>query len=488
VTVADWRLIDPMTPDHFHGWSGELVLDTGDPWTIEDFQMAFVVDLLRGFRECWLVMPEGNAKTTLVAALALYVCRYVRWSAIDVAGAAREQAQTDWDAAEGFVLRSPELEGVYTLNPGLRKIRCVESGSRIFIAAADARTGDGTRPTLCITDELHQHRDLKLYRTWRGKLRKRGGQIIAISTAGEPGSEFETVREKMRQSGRDVTRTETFVRSASAEVVGGSVLHEWAVPEDGDVGDLELVKRANPLRAITVDALRELRESNSMTETHWRRFNCGQAARSEAAAITEGEWFGAAVRDAIPEGEPVWAGLDVAWKWDTTALVPVWIRDAEYRLLGPADVLVPPRDGTSLEPSLVEDVLRRLHARNPVHTVVMDETRAEQLAVWIADELGARVVPWPHSPKMAALDYERFMEALREGWLHHTGDPKLTRHVLNAVAKVRAEGTRFDRPSQTREGGNQDMRVIDALVAAAMVHNAAAAEIGVDREPMIAFV
>ena len=32
------------------------------------------------------------------------------------------------------------------------------------------------------------------------------------------------------------------------------------------------------------------------------------------------------------------------------------------------------------------------------------------------------------------------------------------------------------------------MRVIDALVAAAMVHNAAAAEIGAEREPMIAWV
>jgi hypothetical protein len=37
------------------------------------------------------------------------------------------------------------------------------------------------------------------------------------------------------------------------------------------------------------------------------------------------------------------------------------------------------------------------------------------------------------------------------------------------------------------EIGARDAPVIDALVAAAMVHNAAAAEIGVDREPMIAW-
>lgn len=66
------------------------------------------------------------------------------------------------------------------------------------------------------------------------------------------------------------------------------------------------------------------------------------------------------------------------------------------------------------------------------------------------------------------------MEAIRLGWLKHSGDQAMTRHALNAVARVLPYGdARFDRPSQTRQGGAQDLRVIDALTAAAMVNSVA---------------
>ena len=478
----------PFTVEHYQAWCSDLILDTGQPWTLEEFQAAFLADVFAGYPECWLVIPEGNAKTTLIAGLGLYHLEFTLEADVPVAAASREQAEILYRAAEGLVRRSPKVRNRFRTLPGWRRIWFDEPGqhSRLQVFAADDRTADGVVPTMPLLDELHRHRDLRLYRTWRGKLEKRHGQMVAISTAGEPGSEFETMRERIRQSAADITRTETFVRAASAELV----LHEYAVPEDGDTDDLGLVKRANPLQAVTIEQLERKRQSPTFDPAHWRRFTCNLPTRSELAAITEAEWFGAARPDEpIPEGEPVWLGLDVAWKWDTTAAVPLWLVDNEHRYFGPAEILTPPRDGTSLDPNEVEAALVRLHTRNPLHTVVMDETRAEQLGAWIADELGARVVGYPYSPAIAALDYSRFMEALREGWLMHSGDPGLTRHVLNAIAKpLPSGGARFDRPSQTRQGGHQDLRVIDALVAAAMVHNVAAAEIGVEREPMIAWV
>ncbi len=82
------------------------------------------------------------------------------------------------------------------------------------------------------------------------------------------------------------------------------------------------------------------------------------------------------------------------------------------------------------------------------------------------------------SNSLACLDYARFMEALREGWLHHSGDPGLTSHALNAVARVLPQGdTKFERPKESRTVNDElaRRRVIDALVAAAMVHSTAAA-------------
>ena len=214
---------------------------------------------------------------------------------------------------------------------------------------------------------------------------------------------------------------------------------------------------------------------------HWRRLTCNLPTRAENAAITEAEWYGAQVNEDIPAGERVTVGLDLAFKHDTTAAVPLWIRDAEYRLLGKSTILTPPRDGNSLHPDLVENALLKIHERNPINRVVMDSNKAEWLISWIEDTIGCEVVDRGQSNKLACEDYDRFTEALRKGWLKHTEDRELTRHVLNAIARPATYGDlRFDRPSQSRlDRGKQDLRVIDGLVAAAMAHTSEAQEISV---------
>jgi phage terminase large subunit-like protein len=253
------------------------------------------------------------------------------------------------------------------------------------------------------------------------------------------------------------------------------VLHEWALPEQADPQDFKAVKAANPFSGITVAGLREKAGSPTMTLGHWLRFVCNRPTRADNAAITEAEWHAAAAPEPVPEGEGVFLGLDVAWKWDTTALVPLWWRDPEHRVLGPAEILVPPRDGSMLSGALIEAAVLRIHARNPIHTVVMDTSRAEQLGQWLEQELGCTVIDWPQTIPQQVQEFDRFMEALRKGWLHHSGDEGMTTHALNAVARVLPGGDAiFERPSQSRASAEQDRRVIDALKAAAMAHCRAA--------------
>ncbi len=489
----------PFTVPHFRAWAAQQVLDNGRMFRLEPFQAAFLADVFAGIPECWLVVPEGNGKTTLISLLILYHCEFFPHAAVPVAAASREQAEILYRQAEGFVLRSPRMHELmespiqkakgkrkltvprFVTLEGYRRINHYQGG-RIQVFAADDRTGDGIIPTLGIIDEPHRQRDLSLYRTWAGKLEKRAGQIVAISTAGEPGSDFETTREAIRKSAASVVVKGSFTRAASL----GVVLHEWAVPDGVEPDDFRAVKRANPFSGITVPKLRAKYRRATMTMKHWLRFVCNRPTRSDAAAIQETEWRGAATSDVIPAGVPVWLGLDVAWKWDTTAMVPLWWRDIHYRLLGPAEILTPPRDGTSLSPAKVEKALTDLHARNPIHTVVMDMSRAEQLAQWIGDTLGATVVDRPQSNVFAAEDYERFMEALRSGWLKHAGDAGLTSHVFNAITRVLPAGNaRFDRPAEARVSDQQERRVIDALTAASMVHAVAAQPAEVVPEPAI---
>ena len=479
--------LQPFTIGHFREWAGRLTLDNDEPWGLEGFHAAFLEDVFAGYSVCWLVVPEANAKTTLVAGLGLYVIEHKPSAYVPVAASARDQAEWIYRQAEGFVYRS-DREGTFKCLEGYRRIRCDGMGSRIQVFAADDRSGDGIIPGgIAILDELHRHKDLALYRTWIGKLRKRNAQLVVISTAGEVGGEFEEERKAIRQQATEVSRGPAFVRAAKQ--LGDrklAVLHEYALEEGADIEDLELVKLANPLSVITVEELTEKRQLPGMTVAHWSRFTCNLASRVAMAAITESEWHAARSQERIPPGETIWLGLDLGWKYDTTAMVPLWVRDREFRLFGAATILEPPRDGSQLDAHRVEDALRAIHSANPLEWVVMDMTSGEQLSQWIQEELGAKVIDRQQSNTLAALDYARFMEALREGWLRHTGDPGLTSHALNAVARVLPNGdAKFERPKQSRTvvAALQKTRVIDALVAAAMVHTSAAAGFDDKKEP-----
>jgi phage terminase large subunit-like protein len=457
---------EPFTLEHFRAWSERLKLSNGKHFQLEDYEARFVADVFAGYKECWLLIPEGNGKTTLISLVGLYHIAYRPEAWVPVAAAARDQAvDLIYRVASGFVLRNPHLTAQYRCHPGLRKIDFPAHRSSLKIFAADASTGDGVIPTLMIIEEPHRHKSLDLYMTWAGKLDKEpDAQLLAVSTAGEPGGDFEALREQFRQTATKLEREGCFVRAESPT----SVLHEYAIPEDGDPEDLELVKAANPFSAITLATLEAKRSRPSWNLAHWRRFTCNLPTRGDDAAITEAEWFAQQTNERIPAGESVWVGLDIGWKYDTTAAVPLWDRDPHFRLFGPARVIEPPRDGNQMHPDEVKRVLIEIKERNPIHTVVMDMSNGSDIAAWIEDELGAQVVDRQQHNSLAVLDYQRFTEALRQGWLWHSGDAVLSRHVLNAVARVLPQGEiRFDHPRKSRL-----TRPIDALQAAAMVHTA----------------
>jgi hypothetical protein len=142
-----------------------------------------------------------------------------------------------------------------------------------------------------------------------------------------------------------------------------------------------------------------------------------------------------------------------------------------YRLLGKAEILTPPRDGSSMHPDEIKHVIFELKELYRVQDVVMDMERAGDIAAWLEDELGVTVIDRQQSNRFACADYEAFMDGLRNGTLRHTGDPGLRSHVLHAIARRLPGGDRrFDRPVQSRHNlHEQDRRVIDALTAAGMV-------------------
>lgn len=493
---------NPFTVPHFKRWvrDRDLTFEDGSPVGVEKWCDPILEDIFarvkRGktlrprYKEVWLLIPQGNMKTTLMALVALYGADFSREPWIPLGASSRDQAGVLFRQASGFVERSVPMAERFTVQPGNRKIVSrVNGGEGIKVYPADAKTGDGVIPyPFALCDEGHNWRDLRLYNVWRGKLRKRGAQIVMISTAGEPGGIFEKTREKMRNVRKRVRRGRCYLRAEGAT----TVLHEFAVPSVKLARDIAAVKEANPLSIITARDLREDLASPSLDFGEWLRLTCNIPARSSKAAIAEQDWDEAESKEyrAIPKGEPIAAGFDVGWVNDTTAIVPFWMPNPDFRLLDEAIILEPPGSGVMLESFEIKRAFEMLHERNPIHTVVMDMSRANDLAQWLRDEIGCEVIDRGQGLTLQVIEYEDFMEGLRVRALRHTGGVNLRQHVMNAIAAPRPGDKRvFDRPSTSRSQVMQDVRVIDALKAAAMVHASAVAGLGVVQAvPLVAVV
>lgn len=457
----------PFTVDHFRRYAGLLVFDDGELRDPEPWQLEIVRDLFKGFREVWEVVPEGNGKSTFFAELALYGADYSPSPWIPIGAASAKQARIIYDQAAGFVERTEGMEERFTCFGGYRLIRSRRNGGiGIEVFAADVKTGDGVIPyPYALLDEMHRQEDMRLYRLWKGKLRKRGAQILASSTAGEPETPFENTRESIRRSATKTKRKGSHLRAEGPNIV----LHEWMVPSDELCSDMKAVKAANPLASIRAENLGEDFASPTLDLGDWKRLKCNRATRSALSAITDAEWDKADADREWVEGEHIDLGLDVAWKWDTTAFVPLW-QGPEYRLLGPAAIVVPPRNGSTTHPDEIKGAFCEIQERNDPQTVIMDTSKAEDIAAWL-EEQGVTVIERGNTNQPAVQDYEAVMDGLRNGTLKHTGHPGLRAHVLNAIARRLPGGDRrFDRPTTTRSTVKaQDRRVIDALTALGMV-------------------
>jgi len=465
----------PPELDVFERFCQGLVLEQGGPLLLEAFQRLMLADYFAGATETLILLSKKNGKTTVLAALALFHL-LVRWDAECVLGAAsRDQATILYDQAVGFVRRSPGLAERVIPKTGYREIRSVRHAGRIRVLAADVDTADGIIPTLALVDELHRHRSADLYGVFRDGLGPRDGQMITISTAGDhEASPLGQMRAEARQLPA-ITRdgAHTYARSSD----GAYAMHEWALEPDADVGDLELVKTANPASWQTLDRLRARHDSPSMLPHQWLRFACGIWAGQDAWWITGEDWAALDTDDRIQPGEQVTLGFDGSRVSDATALVICRLEDGLLELVR---VWEAPGGGREIPTGEVDAVIVEVMERYRVVRGYFDPPLWQsEIDAW-AREYGEQAVLryYTSKPRMMSA-VERFRTDTVAGRLRHTGDHRLTRHVLNAQTREARGGYWLAkaRPSSPDK--------IDAAVAAVLAYEARADQLaaGQQRRP-----
>ena len=419
-------------------------------------------DFFLGTRETLILLPKKNGKSTILAALGLFHLLSTPDADCIIVAASREQADVILKAARGFVRRSPALS--QRLEVRKREIENPDLGGILKIRASDVDTVDGWIGTLGFIDELHRHKSPDLYGVIRDGLGPRKGRMVTISTAADDENSPLGRLRATAYTQPGLVRDGAY-RCARTR---GFVLHEWALGPEEDRDDLKLVKSANPAPWQTIEELRERHDSPSMTPWQWARFACGVWMAGEESAISDKEWRACArLGLAIPDGAiGVHVGIDLGWKWDTTALVPVHRPDGEQivRVHTPK-ILAPPRDGTALAYDRVWEAIEEMAETWPEITFVLDpEAGGEQLAQQIDSELNARVSTHSQKNTPMALAASRLSEAISEGRIEHPDNAELNAHVLSAAPKQIGEQWRFVKPRRRKAP-------IDAVVALAMAHS-----------------
>jgi phage terminase large subunit-like protein len=205
-----------------------------------------------------------------------------------------------------------------------------------------------------------------------------------------------------------------------------------------------------------------------MREAAFRRYRLGQWVTVEDAWLPDGAWQGcAAAHVTIPDGAEVVIALDGSFSRDCTALVVATVADRPhvhlYRLWeapeGSRDWRVPV--------VAVEDAIREACRRWRVLEVAADPFRWQR-SLEVLDADGIPVSEFFQTAARMGPATARASQLIVDQVLTHDGDPRLARHVANAILKADSRGARLAKEHK------DSTRRIDAAVCMVMaVHRAA---------------
>lgn len=471
----------------------------GSPFIMRPFERSFIRDVYgpcdaqmhRIVRRAVLSVARKNGKTGLIAALALTHLvgpEAVNNGEIYSAATEREQAALIYKVCSQIVRADPELNAMLKLVDSTKTIVNYNNGTFFRSLSAEAGSKFGLNPTVVIYDELAQAKDRSLYDALDTSMGARKEPLfITISTqSNDPKHILSQLIDDGRR-GDDPT----------------TVVHLYEVPEDDDIWDENVWRKANPalgdfrsMEDIRIMADRAKRMPSF--EATFRNLYLNQRVDAQSPLIPRAEWVGCMDKGmTIDRGEEVYVGIDLSSTTDLTALSIVSAKDGDrckVWFFKPTDLLsdheqrdrVPyslwvkngiiiPTPGRTVHYGFVANKLAEIYSDYKILGVAYDRWRIDDLRREL-DSIGInvfvdgkdknvegflRLVPWGQGFKDMSPAIDAFEISILERKFKHDGNPCLTWNMSNAISISDPAGNRKLDKSKTRFR-------IDGAVAAIM--------------------
>ena len=460
-----------------------------DPWQERIIRKVYgdtKPDGTRRIKTVFALIPRGNRKTTLGAAMAMLHLGPERIPGSQVVSAAvdRDQSRIALEEMKGVVGAHPRLAEAFQVQDTKNRITHKKSGAFYRAMSADAATAHGRTPVFALVDELHAWRKRDLWDAIKTGLVKTPGSLLVVTTTAGIGREnvAHDMYQYARQVATGVIQDEAFL----------PILFE-ADPEE-DWHDEAVWYRVNPglscvppypdidgLRQMVREAEHRPADREMFRQLHLNVWLDGAANPEWDLAIWD-EGHGEIDLDALA-GRKAWLAVDLSKRIDLSAVVAtIELDDERYALhcmgFSPEAQLRKRADNDSapyplwaeqgwltacpgdiVDRLIVEDYIRDLCARFDVQEIVFDVALARELMENLEAD-GIPVAAFPQTLMNFAKPVDTFEDMFLNRRLVH--DSPLLRWAVGNTVMMRDQNDNR-RPNKARAADR-----IDPAVAAIM--------------------
>ena len=478
---------------HIKGeWAGKPIKP--EPWQvfilINLFGFVWKATGLRRFKSAYIEVGRKNGKSTFVAPLGLFMTRWDGEAGAEVYSAAtsRDQARIVFDTARDMVRHSKLRNHLQAYNHSVAH----EGSSSCFKPlASDSDTLEGKNTHCAIIDELHAHKNRRVYDVLELSCAARSQPLLlTITTAGE-----------------DRTGICYEVRSHITKILDGvydddssfGIIYTLDDPTQWTNPDVWI--QANPNLGVSVkpDDMHRLCQKAQQTPaaaSEFKRKRLDIWCEGESAYFNMDAWSKCPTLASEAERlqMPVYFGLDLASKRDITALVMLWCDDnRRYHTTGrfylPEAVIDPHKTGKAhhiqklyqtwaeqgwliltpgqiIDYDIIREDVRRLARQFDVAEIAFDPWGATQLATQLQDTDGLTLVEVAQSTKNFSEAMKEVDAVIIDHRIGHDHSPVMSWSMSNVNARV-------DRNDNVFPNKLNDENKIDGPVALFLAMNRA---------------
>lgn len=446
-----FKVGEPLEFTAWQSWLLDRLLET-DPET----------GLLR-YRRAVIGLPRKNGKSLLGTTLALEHCLYGPQGAqVYSAAADRAQAKIVFGEARQQVLNSSALSAHFKVYRDALEVP--SKGSVYRALSADAARAHGLGPSLVVADELHawassasNQRGEELWDALTtGSADRPESLVVAITTAG---GNTDTLLGRLYEHGK---------RVASGEIDDPQYgFWWWEAGAEDDPTDPKVWHKANPNLSEGLldssDFEAAIAAAGSAGFAGFQRYRLNQWVRLAGEDFISPHFWAEAKRDkTISKGATVVAGFDGSVSGDATGIV---IQDVETGTLAVHAVWEPdPNDPEwTVDRADVNAAIEKMFDTYDVRMLWCDPSFYEPDVLEWSKRWRRRVERIPPTNHRIAPMAQQFLADIIANEIGHDGDPRLQRHVLNAVA---TEAGSFKKEKR------QSPRKVDLLACAVLANGA----------------